>query len=116
MNRATQVFRACLVVLIVVRAGAASAQVLEPITFKADFPFMAGNAMLPADAYRIEPVDNDPLLLHITSETRGANAFIEVENAIAPEAMKKTEVVFTFLVPVGSPIRTDLPDPGTCRF
>jgi quercetin dioxygenase-like cupin family protein len=32
------------------------------------------------------------------------------------ESTSVAETVVTFLVPVGAPIRTDLPDPGTCPF
>jgi mannose-6-phosphate isomerase-like protein (cupin superfamily) len=32
------------------------------------------------------------------------------------ETTSVAETVVTFLVPVGAPIRTDLPDPGTCPF
>ena len=32
------------------------------------------------------------------------------------EAGSVAETVVTFLVPVGAPIRTDLPDPGNCSF
>ena len=32
------------------------------------------------------------------------------------ETSEPVETVVTFLVPVGAPIRTDLPDPGTCPF
>lgn len=32
------------------------------------------------------------------------------------ETASVAETVVTFLVPVGAPIRTDLPDPGTCPF
>jgi hypothetical protein len=32
------------------------------------------------------------------------------------ETAEVAETTVTFLVPVGAPIRTDLPDPGTCPF
>ena len=32
------------------------------------------------------------------------------------ETTSVAETIVTFLVPVGAPIRTDLPDPGTCPF
>lgn len=96
MNRAVQTF--CAVAFATIAAaGSASAQVTDPVEFKAAFPFIAGSTLLPAGAYRIEAIDDDSHLLRIASDKPGkASAFVEVEDAAAtsPEGAKKTEVVF----------------------
>ena len=46
----------------------------------------------------------------IEAETSGHSHMLRNETG------SPAETVVTFLVPVGAPIRTDLPDPGTCPF
>ena len=54
-----------------------------------------------------------------TPETYGAgDAFVDTGygHDARNEGAVAAEVVFTYLLPPGSPLRTELPDPGTCPF
>ena len=66
MKTATRLVLAA-VLLVGGTVGIGNAQVLDKMTFKTDFPFVAGNTTLPAGAYTITPVDDDPMLLELSN-------------------------------------------------
>ena len=73
-------------------AGAANAQVTDRITFKTNFPFVAGNTTLPAGNYTVTPLDDDPGVLELSN---GKVSVLLDTEADRPSRMpSKTEVTF----------------------
>ena len=70
----------------------ANAQVTDRITFKTNFPFVAGNTTLPAGNYTVTPLDDDPSVLELSN---GKVSVLLDTEADRPSRMpSKTEVTF----------------------
>lgn len=74
-------------------AVAASAQIISPITFTMDTPFVVGNTTLPAGDYEVVPTDEEGLL-----ELRGIRGSPAVMFEVVPidsgTPFKQTEIGF----------------------
>lgn len=70
----------------------ANAQVTDRITFKTDFPFVAGNATLPAGSYTVSPMDDDPSVLELSNGK--VSVLLDTEGDQPARAPSKTEVTF----------------------
>jgi hypothetical protein len=86
----TKFFAVCFALL---AAAVASSQIISPVTFKMDTPFVVGNTTLPAGSYEIVPTDEEGVL-----ELRGASGSpgvlfdtVSIEN-VTP--FKQTEILF----------------------
>lgn len=54
-------------VMVTATAVSTNAQVTDRITFKTNFPFVAGNTTLPAGSYTVTPMDDDPSVLELSN-------------------------------------------------
>jgi hypothetical protein len=70
----------------------AGAQISEVVEFTTTFPFMAGNAMVPAGTYTIRPDDDDPQILEMTGER--TMVLIPTQSVSPRQTPTKTELVF----------------------
>jgi hypothetical protein len=73
-------------------AGTANAQVLDKMTFKTDFPFVAGNTTLPAGTYTLTPADDDPSVVEVSNGK--ASVLLETEGERPSRPPAKSEVSF----------------------
>jgi hypothetical protein len=79
-------------VLITATAASANAQVLERITFKTNFPFVAGNTTLPAGSYTVTPMDDDPSVLELSNGK--VSVLLDTQGDQPARAPSKTAVTF----------------------
>jgi hypothetical protein len=80
-------------VLATAGAGTMNAQVLDRMTFKTDFPFVAGNTTLPAGSYRLAPVvDDNPMVLELTNGR--VSVLLETNGESLERPPAKSEVRF----------------------
>ena len=70
----------------------ANAQVIDRITFKTNFPFVAGNTTLPAGSYTVTPTDDDPSVLELSNGK--VSVLLGTEGDQPARAPSKTEVTF----------------------
>ena len=70
----------------------ASAQISETVEFTTAFPFMVGNATVPAGTYTVRPDDDDPQILSLVGARTGV--LFETDPTEARQVADKTEVVF----------------------
>jgi hypothetical protein len=73
-------------------AATANAQVIDPMTFKTTFPFVAENTTLPAGDYTVTPLDDDPSILKLSNGK--VSVLLETEGDRATRTPSKTEVIF----------------------
>src|SRR6267143_6876908 len=85
------VLAACGIALLI-GAQPAEAQVTGPVEFTTTFPFLAGNATVPAGSYTITPDDDNPEILELRGQHTGV--FFEVTIPQGARTPDKTEVVF----------------------
>jgi hypothetical protein len=71
-----------------------AAQIDTGLTFTTSFPFYAGNARMPAGAYRISQSDIDASVLQIQSANGAYSAFIEFIPTHAEQPHPQTDVTF----------------------
>jgi hypothetical protein len=72
-----------------------AAQIVDGgVDFKASFPFYAGNAKMPAGAYKIIQPDNDGSLLQIQSIDGVHSAFIDVIPTHSAQPHRHSDVTF----------------------
>lgn len=76
-------------------APAAHAQITNELTFTTTFPFTVGNSTMPAGAYEIKPVDNEPNIIEVSAVKGGHSTFVEVVPGSTP-AKKPDETKVTF--------------------
>jgi hypothetical protein len=71
----------------------ASAQITDPVEFTAAFPFIVGNASVPAGTYTITPDEDNLEILHLAGPH--TSVFFQTQGAQGAQTPSKTEVVFT---------------------
>jgi hypothetical protein len=91
MRMATRLVLAA-AVLVTTTAASANAQVLDRITFRTNFPFVAGNTTLPAGSYTVTPMDDDPSVLELSNGK--VSVLLDTEGDQPGRAPSKTEVTF----------------------
>jgi hypothetical protein len=91
MRMATRLVLAA-AVLVTATAASANAQVLDRITFKTNFPFVAGNTTLPAGSYTVTPMDDDPAILELSNGK--VSVLLDTEADRPARTPSKTEVTF----------------------
>ena len=57
--------------IILTSAGAANAQLTDPVTFTTTFSFVAGGKTMPPGRYTARPMTSDPSILEISNGRRG---------------------------------------------
>jgi hypothetical protein len=73
-------------------AATANAQVLDRVTFKTNFAFVAGNTTLPAGNYIVAPLDDDPSVLQLSNGK--VSVLLETEPDRPAATPSKLEVKF----------------------
>jgi hypothetical protein len=71
-----------------------AAQIDNSVDFKTTFPFYAGNAKMPAGAYKITPSDIDSSVLQIQSSDGTYSAFVDFVPTIAEQPHSQSDVTF----------------------
>jgi hypothetical protein len=63
--------------IILTSAGAANAQLSDPVTFTTTFPFVAGGKTMPPGRYTATPMTSDPSILQISNGRTGVMMLTE---------------------------------------
>lgn len=83
------------VLLGILGACAAKAQISNEIDFKAPSAFIAGDATLPAGSYTIKPFSSDePSLLEVSDAAGSHTVLLDTESTESETPAKRTEVIF----------------------
>jgi hypothetical protein len=71
-----------------------AAQIDNGVDFKTTFPFYAGNAKMPAGAYKITQTDIDSSVLQIQNNDGTYSAFVDFEPTHAEQPHSQSDVTF----------------------